>query len=542
MSRLFLARFLLVMMGLLLAACATEQQIQESPTDTVASDDQAEPQVDIKKNELPLVEDTGFGEDIPDFFVAPEVVAPDINEEDFADNPPEVTVETAAPDIQEEGTSIKELQESADSLTCVVQYGAMLVGVDITLKQVVVTAPPYPFQFVGEKLHGYYLMDPEGGPYSGIHATYSSAQVPELIPGMVVTVVGDHKESSCFTLFQAKSILVDSEGPAPEPYLTTPADIMADPESFEGVFVRIESVTVTDANPDINEGYDHHEFVVDELLRVGNDYELKYMTLPTDAREVGDVFQYIVGVVKFADDSFHLMPRTNGDLLLEGDEPPADDPFVEYVETMADVVEQPDIVEGAFEIIEDVPTIPDVPVVPDAGPLDIAPDIPDTPDSPIVITEIMADPDGIPDDKGEWLEIVNATDEAVDINGWRLEDLSGQMHIIMNGGPYLVQPGQVLVLGSNAIESSNGGVEVNYQYPYSDFKIANDSDVILLKNLYGEEVDAVYYDKYAGWKVPKGASIELMHANLDNNNAANWVVATTPYGDGTNLGTPGELP
>ncbi len=535
-----LARCLVLTIGLLPWGCATEQQVQVAPAEDVSAADLGPSPVEIKLVDAAAQENLSFPEEVLDFYGDPEIEPiPDVKKVDVPVLPPEETVEQFAPDIEEAGTAIKELQESSDSLECIVKFGAMLVGIDITLKKVVVTAPPYPFQFVGEKLHGFYLMDPGGGPYSGIHATYPSAQVPDLVPGMVVTLTGDHKESSCFTLFQAKSILVESEGDSPAPYLTTPADIMADPEAFEGVFVRIEGVVVTDANPDIKDGYDHHEFMVDDLLRVGNDYQLKYMTLPTDARQVGDVFQYIVGVVKYGNEAFRLMPRTNGDMLLEGEQPPADDP---YVEPMADVIEQPDVVEEIYEVIEDVPTVPDVSILPDLAPQDIVPDIPGTPDSPVVITEIMADPDGIPDDKGEWLEIVNATDEAVDINGWRLEDLSGQMHIIMNGGPFLLQPGQILVLGANAIESTNGGVEVNYQYPYSDFKLDNTADSIILKNLYGEEVDAVHFDKFAGWKVPKGASMELLHPNLDNNDAANWQVAVAPCGDGSNLGTPGELP
>lgn len=540
MLRQLLARSLVFVIVLLPFGCATEEQVQEVPADTVNAVDLGPSSVDIKRSDGWAPGELIFPEEVLDFYLATEVEpTPDVKIVDVPVELPDQTAEQVAPDVQEEGTTIKELQESAESLECIVKFGAMLVGVDITLKEVIVTAPPYPFQFVGEKLHGFYLMDPGGGLYSGIHATYPSAQVPDLVPGMVVTVTGDHKESSCFTLFQAKSILVEVEDPEPAPYLTTPADIMADPEAFEGLFVRIEGVVVTDDNPDIKDGYDHHEFVVDDLLRVGNDYELKYMTLPTDAREVGDVFQYIVGVVKYGNEEFHLMPRTNADMLLEGEQPPVDDP---YVEPVADVIEQPDVVEGIDEILEDIPQVPDVPIAPDMAPQDVVPDIPGTPDSPVVITEVMVDPDGLPDDKGEWFEIVNAVDEAIDINGWRIEDQSGQMHIFMNGGPFMLQPGQILVVGANAIESTNGGVEVNYQYPYSDFKLDNTADSIILKNLYGEEVDAVHFDKFAGWKVPKGASLELFHPNLDNNDAANWGVAVSPYGDGSNLGTPGELP
>ncbi len=532
-----------------LAACGSETKVGEGPEDGLGQVDRKETVVDLVSRE----------QSPPDLFVpvdtfewrqsSDSATASEIQEVallDLPQWPPKDTQETTAPDLVDDGTHIQELQNSPDSLECVVKFGAMLVGIDIVLKKRIVSAPPYPYAFAPQDLHGFYLMDPEGGPYSGIHATYPSAQVPELKPGMVVTVTGDHKETFCFTIFQAKSILVDSEGPGPEPFLTTPADIAADPEAFEGVFVRIENVTVTDDNPDVTEGYDYHEFVVDGLLRIGNDYQLKYMTLPTDARNVGDVFDHIQGVVKYSEESFHLMPRFDGDLLLEGEQPPADDPIVEAVELGPDVVEQPDVVD-AYEVLTDL-SIPDVPVVldvpspPDVVAVDVQIVIPDLPGSPVVITEIMADPDGVPDDKGEWFEVVNAIDEPIDINGWRIEDDTGQMHIIMNGGPFILKPGQVLVFGSNAIESTNGGVEVNYQYPYSDFQMANDADTVLLRNLYGEVVDAVHYDEFAGWPVPKGASLQLYHPNLDNDDPAFWSAATAPYGDKGNSGTPGVLP
>lgn len=533
-----------------LAGCSSETKVNEGPLDTRGRTDSVAAVVDLATQELaPL--DRFVAPDVFEWRFEPDVaVVGDVNEVsplDLPPWPPKDTYEALAADLAEEGTQIQDLQNSADSLECVVKFGAMLVGVDIVLKKRIVTAPPYAYAFAPQDLHGFYLMDPAGGPYSGIHATYPSAQVPQLKPGMVVTVTGDHKETFCFTIFQAKSILVDSEGPAPTPYITTPADIAADPEAFEGVFVRIEKVTVTDENPDLSNGYDYHEFVVDDLLRIGNDYQLKYMTLPTDARKVGDVFDYIQGVVKYSQESFHLMPRFDGDMLLEGEQPPADDPAVEYVELGPDIVEAPDALVDAYEVMEDlslsdVPGDPDLPTVADVSVQDVPVVIPDQPGSPVVITEIMADPNGIPDDKGEWFEVVNAIDEPIDINGWRIEDGTGQMHIIMNGGPFVLQPGQILVFGSNAIESTNGGVEVNYQYPYSDFQMANDADSVVLKNLYGEVVDAVHYDKFSGWPVPKGASLQLAHPNLDNDDPVFWSASTEPYGDKGNSGTPGLLP
>ncbi len=69
-----------------------------------------------------------------------------------------------------------------------------------------------------------------------------------------------------------------------------------------------------------------------------------------------------------------------------------------------------------------------------------------------------------------------------------------------------------------------------------------DADSVVLKNLYGEVVDAVHYDKFSGWPVPKGASLQLAHPNLDNDDPVFWSASTEPYGDKGNSGTPGLLP
>jgi hypothetical protein len=479
-----------------------------------------------------------------DFFVpydtAEEVYKPDIVWNPGKDVPPEETGE-------EPSVKVKDLQSSPDSLNCTVLYGAMLVGMDIQLEQVVVTAPGYPFQAVPEKLTGFYIADAEGGKYSGIHASYPAAKIPDLKPGMVLTMVGDHKESYCFSLFVGKSLLIENEaGPAPAMFDTTPEEIMADPEAVEGVLVRIQSVTVTSANPDAADGLDNHEFEVNGVLRVGNDYGLAYMNPISDARKVGDQFAWIIGVMKFAGGKWHLMPRFNSDMLKEGEQPPEElqPEVVEVVEDVVDPVDivDPDVVEVVDpdvveDVPEDVPTDVPVEVAPDVP--DIQPDIPATPDSPVVITEIQYDPEGLPDDKGEWVELFNAGEDIVDLNGWRLEDGKGQMHIIQYGGPFNLKPGELLVLGCNAIESTNGGVAVDYLYPYADFSLHNTADAVILKDLWGQVVDTVEYDEQAGWPAAKGASLSVLHPNLDNSNSASWKVSASSYGDGTNKGTPG---
>ena len=490
-----------------------------------------------------------------------DVWDPDPEDIEDVQNPKD-TKETIEPDVLPEevsdpGVAIADLQDSEDSLECKFAFGSMLIGVDITLKDVVVTAGNYPYVVVGEPMAGFYVADPGGEDFSGIHVSYPAASAPELHPGMILTLVGDHKESACFTNFQAKNsiVIVNPNGEPPVPTVVTPAEIMEDPEVFEGMFLRVESVTVTDPNPDSAAFDDKRHFLVNDVLRVGNDYKVPYMTPPTDERTLGDEFHYIVGVLRWIGEDWVLMPRSGLDMWRMGDEPPVDvgpeiveQPVEGIVEEVPDVVETVEYVEYVEEEpdVVDVPDVPDDTDVPDIDedvPADVPPqdtmpdiEIPEEPDSPIVITEIMYDPASpIFDDKGEWFEIINASKEPVDLNGWRISSEDGNMHIIQYGAPFWIQPNQILVFGNQSIESQNGGVEIDYMYPSVDFSLDNGMDSVVLMNVYGFPIDSVHYNENMSWPEGFGASIELYHQNLDNENPANWKVATVPYGDGTQL-------
>jgi parallel beta-helix repeat protein len=157
----------------------------------------------------------------------------------------------------------------------------------------------------------------------------------------------------------------------------------------------------------------------------------------------------------------------------------------------------------------------------------------------IMITEIMWNPSMVIDTQGEWFEVYNAGTTTVDINGWEIKDTGTDSHIINNGGPLTIAPGEYLVLGINASFLENGGVEVDYEY--SNFNLVNlVSDAIILMN--GPvTIDIVEYDVGGIWPSPNGASIELLDYTKDNNNAAFWQAtpSSKSYGDG-DFGTPGE--
>ncbi|QFT98651.1 Bifunctional hemolysin/adenylate cyclase precursor [Roseovarius sp. THAF8] len=154
----------------------------------------------------------------------------------------------------------------------------------------------------------------------------------------------------------------------------------------------------------------------------------------------------------------------------------------------------------------------------------------------IVISEIMQNPAAVSDADGEYFEVYNSGEQAVDLNGFTITDNDSDAHVIENGGPLLIQPGQYLVLGRNADTLSNGGVTVDYQY--SGVALANGADEIVLTDTQGREVDRVEYDGGPDFPDPNGASMELTDLSTDNNIGSNWVTATQAFGDG-DLGTPG---
>ncbi len=155
----------------------------------------------------------------------------------------------------------------------------------------------------------------------------------------------------------------------------------------------------------------------------------------------------------------------------------------------------------------------------------------------IVINEIMQNPAAVSDDKGEWFELYNNDTQTVDINGWIIKDDGSDYHVIDNGGPLTIDPGDYLVLGINDTMSVNGGVPVDYMYDH--FLLSNgDDEVVLVYSDGVTEVDRVNYDGGPNFPDPSGKSMELKNPNFDNNDGANWDVSSTPYGDG-DLGTPG---
>ena len=156
----------------------------------------------------------------------------------------------------------------------------------------------------------------------------------------------------------------------------------------------------------------------------------------------------------------------------------------------------------------------------------------------LIVTEIFADAPG--NDAGtEWFEVLNMTALDIDLLDWVMSDLGGSSHTI--SASVIVPAGGYSVLGQNASTSSNGGVDVDYDYP-NGWDLQNNTDEIVLTSPSGTVIDQVAYDGGPSFPDPTGASMSLDPGSLsaaDNDDGANWCEGLAAFGSEGWLGTPG---
>lgn len=159
----------------------------------------------------------------------------------------------------------------------------------------------------------------------------------------------------------------------------------------------------------------------------------------------------------------------------------------------------------------------------------------------LVITEVLYN--GVAESTGEWIEIYNPGEAALDLGGLILTDGEASPHTIASS---LVIPAKgYLVLGLSADTNVNGGAQVDYVY--SGPALSNSGDQVSLELPNGTVIDAVDYDASGFPGESNGQAIQLAPSvlaapdpHLANDAGSNWCAATTAMSDGQSQGTPGQ--
>ena len=160
--------------------------------------------------------------------------------------------------------------------------------------------------------------------------------------------------------------------------------------------------------------------------------------------------------------------------------------------------------------------------------------------SAVVISELMINPSAVDDEAGEWIELYNATEAAIDLSGWALSDATpGAAPVLLSPAASLpIAPGAYLVLCRNADSAKNGGIACDVAYGDA-YTLANADDEVTLLDATGAVHDRVAYDGGPNFPNPVGASIALVNPRHDNNVGARWKASTLPIAGSTDRGTPG---
>jgi len=163
------------------------------------------------------------------------------------------------------------------------------------------------------------------------------------------------------------------------------------------------------------------------------------------------------------------------------------------------------------------------------------------------ITELLPNPAAVSDALGEWLEVTNVSDKAVDLTGCVLRDADSNKLTLQpsaQGEPLIAPAGAALVLARSGDAAANGLLATpDYTYG-SGMSLGNSADEVILE-CEGLVVDELWYDQAfltADGTRPAlagaGVSMQLDPGAPWPASATDWCDAQTPFGAG-DLGTPG---
>ena len=153
----------------------------------------------------------------------------------------------------------------------------------------------------------------------------------------------------------------------------------------------------------------------------------------------------------------------------------------------------------------------------------------------IVIDELMADPTpqvGLPNN--EWIELKNTTTFPINLQGWRISDLTGTSGPMPN---FILLPDSFVIVctGSAVAAMSAFGTTISVtSFPSLD----NDGDQFSLRDAAGRLIHAVAYD--ISWyqnelKKDGGWTLEMIDTKSPCAGSSNWRASVSPTG-----GTPGK--
>jgi hypothetical protein len=206
-----------------------------------------------------------------------------------------------------------------------IQSDDMPDGTPVTIRDVVVVA----VDAYGLDQGKLFVMEPEGGPYSGVMVFLESTAAAGLVPGDIVDVVGGEKDEFALdedtggTITEivapeggSISVTKTGDGEVPEPTTLLPwelaADEYAESEQWEGVLVRFENVRVHEPLDQIGDDPSR------QATQVTGPFDIQSDLTTFDGVEPGDCYASITGIGDYFF-NYKILPRSADDLIAGDD-------------------------------------------------------------------------------------------------------------------------------------------------------------------------------------------------------------------------------
>ena len=201
---------------------------------------------------------------------------------------------------QTNDTTIKEIQQLAAGLDCDGSEAFITLGQLLNLTGVVVASPKFS---AGSDLDAWFVSDGQGGKYSGVMMVAYATNGFDLAPGATLDLMGEAKEYYCMTEFQVSELVeTGTMAGGVQPELLDFADLMNDLEAYEGVYVELMNVTVTDPAPQ------YGAFIIEGSLQVAD-------SLGHGVKPPADtVISSLKGFVNYSYGEYKLEPASAADV------------------------------------------------------------------------------------------------------------------------------------------------------------------------------------------------------------------------------------
>jgi hypothetical protein len=144
----------------------------------------------------------------------------------------------------------------------------------------------------------------------------------------------------------------------------------------------------------------------------------------------------------------------------------------------------------------------------------------------VLINEVMYNTEA---GKPEWIEIVNASEDSINIKNWSISDVltTPTKSFITNSDVYLQLGEYIVIAKDTSFNSAHPGVTAKVFF--ANFgSLGNTSDGVVIYDFRNGIIDSLFYQ--SSWGGGRGLSLERISLSLPTNDRTNWTTSLSPKG------------